>query len=190
MMDSLTQPSPADNHTDGICLDGEKLFDTQPGAALPMGGNCPSSVQMCYTREKQDFSTITLNSTGEFQLVTKTGETHYYGLQAADRVNDSNGSTAVWMLDQVVDGWGNYFDLKYNNGAANFAQTGIWVSTIDYTGSLGGGQASPLKPFNTITFQYEGRSDTRWTRYASLRIPQNQRLKSIYSSARGLLPHV
>ena len=38
MMDSLTQPQiNSDSHTDGICLDGEKLFDTQPGTGkLPV----------------------------------------------------------------------------------------------------------------------------------------------------------
>jgi len=179
MLDSLTDPqsNAVDHLTDGICLDGEKLFDQLPGQ-----GNCTgsSSVSMCYTPEKQDFSAITLNATGEFQVVTKAGETRYYGLQPADRVNASNGQTAVWMLDHVVDAWGNYFDLHYNGGQTNFTDTGIWISTIDYTGSLGGAsQGPPIAPFNTITFGYECRPDIRWSRYASLRIPQNQRLKSI-----------
>ena len=145
---------------------------------------------MCYAPEKQDFSTITLNSTGEFQVVTKTGETRYYGLQTVDRVNDSNGSTAIWVLDQVVDGWGNYFDFRYNNGAANFTDSGIWVSEIDYTGSLGGSQGSPIQPFNTLTFQYEGRSDTRWT---TLRFPADSPESAPeidHISARSLLPYV
>jgi RHS repeat-associated protein len=187
MMDSLTQPQTnTDQLSDGICLDGQKLFDTQPGGALPTGGTCPSGAAMCYTPEREDFSTITLNGSGEFQVVTKTGETRYYGLQTVDRVHDSSPTpqTAIWLLDEVVDGWGNFFDLKYNNGAANFTDSGVWVSAIDYTGSFGGvsqggSNGGFISPFNTITFQYEGRSDTRWTRYASLRIPQNQRLKSI-----------
>ncbi len=181
-MDSLTNTQSNEGHkTDGICLDGEKLFDTPAGT-----GDCSasSSVVTCYTPERKDFSTITLNSTGEFQVVTKAGETRYYGLQTYDRVNDSSGNTAVWMLDHVVDGWGNYFDFHYNNcsdGACqpNFTGTGVWVSDIAYTGSLGGTQGNPSAPFNHIGFQYECRPDIRWTRFSSLRIPQNQRLKSI-----------
>jgi RHS repeat-associated protein len=188
MLDSLTDPTnnQPDHQTDGLCLDGEKLFDTKPGAVLPSGGNCPSSVQMCYTPERKDFSTITLNTSGEFQVVTKAGETRSYGLQTVDRVT-SNGNTAVWMLDRAVDSWGNYFDLHYNrdhgydpsNPADNFTDSGIWISEIDYTGSLGGSQQGPILPFNKITFQYECRPDIRWTRYASLKLPQNQRLTSI-----------
>ena len=44
----------------------------------------------------------------------------------------------------MVDVWGNYFDIHYNNdqGSAvpsqsnNFTASGIWVSEIDYTGTL------------------------------------------------------
>jgi RHS repeat-associated protein len=182
MMDSLTDAQINQDHkTDGICLDGEKLFDTPAGT-----GDCTgsSSVVTCYTPERKDFSKITFNSTGEFQVVTKAGETRYYGLQPYDRVNDSGGNTAVWILDHVVDGWGNYFDFHYNNCSdntcqPNFTGTGIWVSDIAYTGSLGGTQGSPIAPFNHIAFQYECRPDVRWTRFSSLTIPQNQRLKSI-----------
>jgi RHS repeat-associated protein len=187
MMDSLTDAqNNQDGKTDGVCLDGEKLFDTSPGT-----GSCSasSSVVMCYTPEKKDFSTITYDSTGEFQIVTKAGETRYYGLQTYDRVNDSGGNTAVWMLDRVVDGWGNYFDFHYNNCSdgtcqANFTGSGIWVSEIDYTGSLGGAQGGAIDPsqVNKVTFGYECRPDIRWTRFASLKIPQNQRLTSIGTS--------
>ena len=144
MMDSLTNAQTnQDGKTDGVCLDGQKLLDTSPGT-----GNCSSSsssVLMCYTPEKKDFSTITLNSTGEFQVVTKAGETRYYGLRTIDRVNDSTGiNTAVWMLDRVVDQWGNFFNIHYNNDQGDgsqsvsnaFTDSGIWVSKIDYTGSL------------------------------------------------------
>ncbi len=178
-LDSLTNPGiNSDGKTDGVCLDGQKLFEMVPGT-----GTCAASgsVSMCYTPEQQDFSTITLNTTGEFQVVTKSGETRYYGLQPADRVNGLNGNvpeTAVWLLDHVVDAWGNYFDFHYNNGQANFTDTGIWVSDIQYTGATGGTQPA-IAPFNTITFQYECRPDIRWSRFASLRVPQNQRLKSI-----------
>jgi len=192
MMDSLTNAQTnQDGKTDGVCLDGQKLFDTSPGT-----GNCSSSsssVVMCYTPEKKDFSTITLNSTGEFQVVTKAGETRYYGLRTIDRVNDSTGiNTAVWMLDRIVDQWGNFFNIHYNNdqgdgsqSASNaFGDSGIWVSKIDYTGSLStsGCDAEPTPAsctFASVTFQYECRPDIRWTRFASLKIPQNQRLTSI-----------
>jgi hypothetical protein len=188
MLDPLNPADTADGKTDGICLDGEKLFEVPPGT-----GNCPSSSSgTCYTPEKQDFSTITLNSSGEFQVVTKAGETRYYGLMASDRVVGFNGTsdqTGIWLLDRVVDSWGNYFDVHYNkDSGANtaspnaFVTTGIWASAIAYTGSL----AAPQAPtFNTITFGYptQSRADLRWTTLGPLKIPQTKLLQSITTPA-------
>jgi len=190
LLDSLNASETKDKLSDGICLDGGKLLDQPSGTA-----NCQvsGSVAMCYAAEKVDFNTISRNSTGEFQVTTKAGETRYYGLDPADRVTAANGAssgeTAVWQLDRVVDAWGNYFDFHYNHGNGNnatspeaFGQSGIWVSEIDYTGSLAAPQTTP---FNTISFGYlpQNRPDVRWTTFGVLRIPQTQLLQTITTPA-------
>lgn len=183
MLDLLDGPNP-DGRTDGICLDGGKLLEQPAGSP-----NCaPSSQGVCYASEQQDFSSITRTPTGEFQVVTKAGETRHYGLQPADQVTGS-GQTAVWLLDRVVDAWGNYFDIQYNNGLGNdpptdvansFLTTGVWVSEIGYTGKLGG---NSRLPFAAMNFVYQARSKVRWTRYGSLAIPETQLLKEITTDA-------
>jgi RHS repeat-associated protein len=173
MLDSLTASNNPDNKSDGICLDGKKLFELPAGS-----GN--------YTTESQDFNVITRTGT-HFQVVTKAGEIRYYG-----RLNAANVQGAIWLLDRVVDPWGNYFDIHYNNDEGNgspglpnsFTASGIWVSRIDYTATLTNSTCNVDAPpascfFAAITFEYECRPDIRWTRMASLRIPQSQRLKSI-----------
>ena len=176
MLDSLTPTTNPDGLSDGICLDGEKLFETSPGS-----GN--------YLSESQDFTAITFDKTaGAFHIVTKAGETRYYNTTATP----IGAGTAVWLLSRVVDMWGNYFDIHYNNDQGNglpddlnsFAASGVWISTINYSGSLTTPACNVASPPasctpNIVTFQYECRPDTRWTRYNTFSIPQTQRLKSI-----------
>jgi RHS repeat-associated protein len=177
MMDSLT-PASAGAQTDGVCLDGEKLIENPSGS-----GN--------YVAEKLDFSTITRSTSGTFAVVTKTGETRIYGEQDKTRAVAPNGETAVWLLERVMDQWGNFFVVEYNRGNGNnplnagdnFSASGIWVSKIDYTGFSGFFGSTPTSPFASVTFQYGTRDDWRWTRYGSLRIPQNQLLTSISTPA-------
>jgi RHS repeat-associated protein len=179
-LDSLNPSQNSDGLSDGICMDGQKLFETSPGSGS-------------YVNESQDFSTITLDkTTGGFDVVTKAGETRYYNSVVLSGI--LLGAPTVWLLSRVVDRWGNYFDIQYNNGQGNvlpggpeansYASSGIWVSKIDYTGSLtaqgcGTVPAPASCTPNTVTFQYECRPDTRWTRYNTFSIPQAQRLKSI-----------
>jgi RHS repeat-associated protein len=178
MLDSLTASANADKLSDGICLDGEKLFEQPAGS-----GN--------YVAERLDFSTITRKSTGEFQVVSKAGETRTYGLRSADRVG-MGSAVGIWLLDRVADAWGNYFDVHYNNDngtadvsqPASFLASGIWPSAINYTGTLTSGTCNVQSPpascfFTTVSLQYECRPDIRWTRMANLKVPQSQRLKSI-----------
>ena len=176
MLDSLTPSNNPDGKSDGICLDGKKLFEVPEGS-----GN--------YTAESQDFTVITRTGT-QFQVVTKAGETRYYG-----RLNAAAVDGAMWLLDRVVDKWGNFFDLHYNNDEGNgspsfpnsFTASGVWVSRIDYTGTLTNPACNVALPpascfFATVAFEYECRPDIRWMRLRDLRIPQSQRLKSITTS--------
>ncbi len=179
MIDSLGNPSTnPDGRSDGICLDGKKLFEQAPAGS----GN--------YVAETQDFSTITRVGTA-FQVVTKAGETRYYGSANIGGQSTTNVQNAIWLLDRVVDPWGNYFDIHYNKDKGNvgpipptesFLSSGIWVSKIDYTGSLTNSNCQNTSAgctFASVTFYYECRPDVRWTRIGNLRIPQTQRLKAI-----------
>ena len=175
-LDSLTPSDNPDGQSDGICLDGKRLFEFPAGSGS-------------YTGEAQDFSTITRTGT-QFQVVTKAGETRYYG-----RSNAANVQQAIWLLDRVVDAWGNYFDIHYNDDQGNaspslansFMASGIWLSEIDYTGSLTNSNCNVDNPpftctFASVTFQYECRGDVRWNRVGPLKLPLSQRLTSITTS--------
>jgi len=167
-LDALDKPGGGD--TDGICLDGGKLFEdpANPGH---------------YTPEKNDFSKIVMSGNA-FTVTTKAGETRYYGLNSLDTLTaGSQGSTgtAIWLLDRVVDSWGNYFDVHYNENNGDFATTGIRVSEIDYTGHLSG-STTDVSPFSSVKFAYEARQDLRWNRIGATRIPKNRRLTTITTS--------
>jgi RHS repeat-associated protein len=179
VMDDLAQSGPSD----GLCLDGQKLFETASGSGQ-------------YVTESKDFSQIARLASGAFRVVTKSGETRYYGLQVSSRVTVPRGSlgpaappsgdeVAIWQLDRVVDAWGNYYDLQYNlGGNTDFTANGVAVTRIDYTGHLSGG-ATDVAPFYSISFDYEVRPDVRWTRFGASKIPKRQRLRSI-TTPRGV----
>ena len=110
-----------DGQTDGVCLDGKKLLEESP-----LGSGV-------YHAESQDFSTITRDPLS-FTVVTKAGETRYYGRVSASRVMGTNGQTAIWLLDWVVDAWGNYFDIHYNNDQGSVSRSIEQVHPIRYLG--------------------------------------------------------
>ncbi|HXU02668.1 MAG TPA: FG-GAP-like repeat-containing protein, partial [Polyangia bacterium] len=180
---------------DGVCLDGKRLFEstTEPGK---------------YQSEVKDYTTITrvqgptASATGSysFTVVTKSGETRYYGARYSGSsrvflphentsgVDQSTKETAVWLLDRVVDAWGNYFDVHYNNDQADWLTSGIRVTRIDYTGHMYGdaiaenGQSTTpelQQTFHSITFTYENRPDLRRMRFHGASIPSPTRLRAI-----------
>ena len=53
----------------------------------------------------------------------------------------STGETvpAVWALDKVVDPWGNFYEIHYNDDKdldSDFQERGLIVTSIDYTGHM------------------------------------------------------
>src|SRR5262249_23124720 len=110
MMDSLDTGVEA--NTDGICLDGMRLFEDPPGSRQYRAEKQSASA------ERQDARQITRTADGSFQIVTKAGETRLYGSTAAGRVMVGNAAgtgseAAVWALDRVSDIWGNYYEVVY-----------------------------------------------------------------------------
>jgi RHS repeat-associated protein len=157
------------DQTDGLCLDGMHLFEDPVGSGK-------------YRSEKQTFGTIEQLTDGSFRVTTKSGEVRSYGSKLSSQIDIfGTGSghpfeVAVWGLDRVVDVWGNFYEVVYNNDVAFVAPTeGFKVTAIRYTGHASNTQPPP----NTITFQYEPRNDVRWIRFAGTRIPKNRRLTAI-----------
>jgi RHS repeat-associated protein len=177
-----------DQKNEGLCLDGKRLFQ--------QGDTGLASYK--YKLEQDDHSTITRVQEAPdenaplkdvwFKVVTKTGETRYYGKSPRTRVvtgtTDPSQQVGVWALERVVDGWGNYFEVHYDQDRTNFMAEGLQVSEILYTGHL---LTTPSgeEPgtFAHVQFTYEPRHETRSVRFGSVTLPRNQKLKKIITSA-------
>jgi hypothetical protein len=187
--------SVGDNDSDGVCLDGQRLFYLQTTSGVTS-----------FETEYKDFSSITTNGSGVFSVVTKSGEMRVYGLTEHGRVlfpkEDSVGIippdagaagtvTAVWALEEVVDPWGNYFEIHYNNDKndstdqSDFQNRGLIVTEIKYTAHWDAQGKKDVDPFNSITFSYDEpggqhpRPDVRITRFRDSVLPVKSRLKTI-----------
>jgi RHS repeat-associated protein len=168
---------------EAVCLDGKRLFEQ---------GNQSGT----YKLEQDDHSKITkvydnssdpTLSTAGFKIVTKTGETRYYGTSERSRVRlpISTGPVAAWALERVMDAFGNFYDISYDPG---FAADGLLVMAIDYTGHVPTSGALPVPnagtpTFEHVSFTYESRPDVQRTRFGSQTLPKTSRLKAISSSA-------
>jgi RHS repeat-associated protein len=168
---------PSEQDRDGICIDGKRLFERESGS---------------YETEAKDFSKITRSFNYQvFTVLTKTGETRYYGRHQQARVelpseegDPPTQQVAIWALDRVVDAWGNYFDVIYNDAQRDFLTNGLRVTRINYTGNLATATpgCSPNDegcPFSYVEFEYEPRPDVRHIRFRGWRIPRNSRLTRI-----------
>jgi RHS repeat-associated protein len=183
---------------DGLCIDGTRLF-RRPGTQCGRAAG-----DACYEPEVKDFSTITADAEHTaFKVVTRTGETRYYGRREAARVRlirgeqdhsppDNEPQIAVWALDRVMDAWGNYYDVEYNDCGTDacerdFDERGLIVTAIRYTGRVAdsGGSSAAQPPTEFVQFTYEhhvqnnARRDIRHRRFHRGTIPQNRRLSTI-----------
>jgi len=172
-----------------LCLDGKKL--------IPQGTQQNVTT---YKLESDDFSSIihggTLNA-DEFDVVLKNGEIRRYGSQkdADSRVQfasvdgSPNLTTVVWLLDEVDDTWGNFYQINYNEDDRNTGQSlnnsvatsGIRVTSMQYTGHRQLGSQDVVAPPNTVRFDWNGRSasDQRTVRFGSWTIPLNRVISRI-----------
>lgn len=163
--DGMAEPvdmKPFDTKTT-VCLDGKRLFRQADGSYQP---------------EIKDFSDIKKLAVG-FAVVTKQGETRYYGTTTDSRVGgpvDIGDGSVVWALDRVVDQWGNYFTFTYESEPL---VNGLLVKSINYTGHLPGPNQAPQAPFREVAFTYEDRQDVRRVRFREIVVPRLKRLKSV-----------
>ncbi|HXU03376.1 MAG TPA: FG-GAP-like repeat-containing protein, partial [Polyangia bacterium] len=170
---------------EGVCMDGKRMFD-QDGDPLTFKLEQDDHSTIKKVLDSSGYDTKTLSGVW-FKVVTKTGETRYYGQTYRTRVSlGSGGDVAVWALERVVDDWGNYFEVRYNgctdtSCAPNFGTDGLFVTSINYTGHVptnsggGGGTA----PFAHVKFEYDPRRETRRARFNTTTLPRNKRLRSI-----------
>ncbi len=175
VLDELVRPDGGEN--DGICMDGKRLFEDPPGSGS-------------YRAETTDFSTIRRDDdTGQFTVVTKSGEVRIYGgsadalvdfpRESADRNTPPTpgNEVAIWALSKVFDAWGNYFLVSYY---ADHAANGLRAKEIDYTGRMDPlAQQTTNDPFSYVKFDYEPRPDVRRVRFHSSTLPKTQRLTGI-----------
>jgi RHS repeat-associated protein len=180
---------------DGLCLDGQRLLEDGSGG---------------YYVEAEQFSAIRPNRgtvggpIDSFEIVTKSGETRTYGGLASARVtyvgppaDIYNGQTLVWLLSNVSDAWGNYFDVHYNRGRGHetgedaFLTDGVKVTSIEYTGFRGSPEEDPRPqaPFWRVVLDYEQRQDVRNARIGWISIPKKHRLSVIRVVAPGAPDH-
>jgi RHS repeat-associated protein len=162
---------------DGFCIDGKRIF---------AGERVNGWAQ--FRAEDEEFSTIELDSTGEtFRVTTKSGERRFYGFASGARVRPGGPGTAIglWALDRVVDEWGNFYSVRYNDDAEDFAARGLLVTRIDYTGHVpaSGPPAEGDGTFHAIEFLYDERKDVRRIRFGNVTLPQNRRLSEIITPA-------
>jgi hypothetical protein len=185
----MTATPITDTSGDGVCLDGKRLFPKKA-----------SDGSTTFDTEFKDFSKIVVPSSGApFTVTTKSGETRYYGSTAKSRVylwqQDESGKSsstqavvAIWALDKVMDPWGNYYEIHYNDNKQDFTTRGLIVTEIDYTGNAAA--LSPDddtgKPFNTITFAYKDRDKPRSLRFGNSTVPVNQLLTEITVGGLGI----
>jgi RHS repeat-associated protein len=170
-----TDEPPQETDADGICLDGKRLYRQADGT---------------YASEVKDMSTIWRDPERDpslhkgIRITTKEGQTRFYGTRADSRAV-SGSEIAVWALDRVVDAWGNYYDITYNQGAG-----GVWQellpTNISYTGHLRGEATSEsnasdaaIEPFYSVKLSYEDRPDVRNVRFGPVYLEKKKRLTTI-----------
>jgi RHS repeat-associated protein len=178
---------------DGLCLDGEHLYEVTPGV---------------YESEREDFSKITsVMDQGSlspdhisFKVETKAGEVRYYGSDEHSRVSlpgeFADPQPAIWALDRVVDTWGNYLTVEYNDNQADFDTRGLILTRINYTGHEASGSVhcddingtcddnteDEVQPFTHVRFTYVTDTEgVRTTRFGSASLKRNSRLTKISS---------
>src|SRR5258708_3358477 len=157
-----------------ICIDGRRLFPDSPDS---------TDLVRHFHSDSKDFNDIQqIMSSGNvvrmFKVVSKTGIITYYGLNPHNHVSQA-GWEDMFLMDRVLDQWGNYYDVTYNKDAADFTSTGIQVTRIDYTGHMPDSSSTPGKPFYSVAFDYTNRTDIRHSRGLITDLPTTQRLISI-----------
>ncbi len=105
---------------------------------------------------------------GQSWIVTaKDGTKYYYGQNPGSR-QDGGYGIFKWCLDKVMDTNGNYMLITYAKDDGE-----IYLSEIEYTGNTG------VAPSNSVTFEYEPRTDNPPMYAPNFRVATDYRLKNI-----------
>ena len=152
----ITNASIGNTNLDAYMLDGQRLI-ADPNAANT------------YYPESDPFTKIVKNG-DQFDVQTKNGITYTY---LADKFTEIANIkiTNYYNLTDVKDLFGNYIKYVYNSGGIIERR---YLSSIEY------GHSSAVK--NTITFEYENRSDVmeyKFSVFAPTRVTMSKRLSKI-----------
>ncbi len=86
-----------------------------------------------------------------FRVTTRDGKVMEYGKEDNAKY-ESNSNILAWMINSVVDEYGNYIKYYYNNDSENGQ---ITIQRIEY----GGNETVGINPVNEIIFGYNERDD-------------------------------
>ena len=150
---------------DRLCMEGQRLIYVSGGSGYGTDG-------AVYHTEIESFSKILehngMNATNAwFEVWTKSGQHMQFGNTVDSAILTVGLTTNViraWTVNQISDTASNYLTVTYNCAATSGSCTDTdrtvngeaYPLEIDYTGNT----SASVSPYNSIKFNYTGRSDT------------------------------
>jgi hypothetical protein len=131
---------------DRLSLDGQRLISITTGKNGIDADDFKTETKTFLTIEKEG-----TYSRPWFRVTTRDGKIMEYG-NGDNAKYESDSKIMAWMLNKVVDEYGNYIKYYYNNDAENGQ---ITLQRIEY----GGNENIGTNPVNEIVFGYNKRTD-------------------------------
>ncbi|MBS1581432.1 MAG: VCBS repeat-containing protein [Bacteroidetes bacterium] len=191
---SMVQRVGSDNYHDGginapvkfttadhFALDGQRLVNISGTYGTTAAVYDTEVAQYAYIKQVGTFG----NGPAAFTVVTKGGNTASYGkideASAGALVVRSSGSEAIgWLLCEVKDPFGNAMRFIYSDNSLVEAKR---IVRIEYTSN----PAQGIAAYNTVEFDYNGRTDKTTVFAAGSQIDNGFLLQRIDVKAEGVL---
>lgn len=185
-LSSITR-GPKDIYHDGAAQGMKYLADDAlylDGVRLILSSGTAGQNGAVYHPESDPFTTVTVNgnctSTSNniwFEVQGSDGLVYEYGHTAGSRLSYNVGSSQrihSWYIDRIQQPTGNYMTYYYQT-----TNSSMYPVQINYGGEIGNGSQ-----LNTVTLNYENRSDSILLRFDGNQGRLDKRLKSITSRTR------